>query len=65
DDYDGVVVQRELVCIELAGASVRGANFTGAQLCDHNHDRQWTCMKVDAAVLRDRSHNSLDGAILP
>ena len=65
DREDGVTIQREVVCLDLRGASVHGAVFTGAQLCDRDRDDERTCTKVDAALLRDKSHNSLDGAALP
>ena len=43
DDDDGVVIQREIECIDLRGASVRGTVFTGAQLCDRDRDGDRTC----------------------
>ena len=65
DEVDGVTIQREVVCLDLRGASVRGAVFTGAQLCDRDRDGERTCARVGASLLEDKSHNSLDGAVLP
>jgi uncharacterized protein YjbI with pentapeptide repeats len=64
DTENGVSYDREVECIDLRGASVRGTVFTGVQLCDRD-DGQRQCSPVDAATLRDKSRNALDGAVLP
>ena len=52
-------------CIDLSGATVAGANFRGAQMCENDAHRHTVCSTVDAATLRTYSHSSLAGAILP
>jgi uncharacterized protein YjbI with pentapeptide repeats len=64
DVIDGTTYERDVECIKLRGASVRGTIFTGVQLCDHDNGAR-RCSPVDAATLRDKSENSLDGAVLP
>jgi uncharacterized protein YjbI with pentapeptide repeats len=62
--YDGVEEQTELQCIDLRGATVTGADFSGTRLCDRHHGTE-ACSPVDAAMLREYSHSDLAGAKLP
>jgi uncharacterized protein YjbI with pentapeptide repeats len=61
---NGVVHEEEAKCLELAGARVRGADFTGVRICRHASAAE-DCSPVDAATLRNLSHNDLEGAKLP
>lgn len=62
ENDDGVADR--IGCVDLRGATVNETNFRGALYCtSHGGDR--TCQPADTAMLRNGSHNALEGALLP
>ena len=62
--YDNGEYSRVIVCSDLSGATVQGANFRGVQLCDRHNDVS-TCRAISSADLKRYSHSELIGAVLP
>ena len=62
--YAGNGIQRAPKCDTLAGATVAGANFQNAQLCDDPLARIG-CTSLTAQALKNGTGSPLDGAKLP
>lgn len=63
-DDRGDRIRRDKSCADLSGATTKGADFRGVQICDWHNDVE-TCQAISSADLKKYSHSSLTGAVTP
>jgi uncharacterized protein YjbI with pentapeptide repeats/beta-lactamase regulating signal transducer with metallopeptidase domain len=63
DDH-GVQIRRDKSCADLSGASTRGTDFRGVQICDWQNNVK-SCREISSAELKRLSHSNLTGAVPP
>jgi len=63
-DARGDQIRHDKSCADLSGASTKGTDFRGVQICDWHNDVE-TCQAISSADLKKYSHSSLTGAVTP